>query len=230
MPASDAISAACDILGVQLPQAALHAAAAAHSNGDGPASPDLLAHVLSKLQSLEAQFPGFHLAAALQANAGALIRTPYQTLRANMRLFQDLAPSPLPPVGQLMPSLAPFIAASPALVAAKLNALDALCHAYLSTPFPHERLGPDPSFLHLPDHAHAEAVYALYMILGRRYGAAALTQDVSLLGLPPSQIEAVPTVIRKQLGLSLDEVVQVQRVVAAAPAVMHMRPATVQDR
>jgi hypothetical protein len=89
-------------------------------------SPAAVAARLRATLSLESQFPGFSLEASLStegADAWAVLRSDASALSGAMRVFQDLAPRGLPPVGTLMPAIGRWVARSPSSAAAKLSTL-----------------------------------------------------------------------------------------------------------
>ncbi|KAG1655864.1 hypothetical protein FOA52_012514 [Chlamydomonas sp. UWO 241] len=211
--------------------ARLHAALARPPSIASSATSSLAA-VSTRLRTtlaLESQFPGFSLEAALMANAWVVLRHDAAELRGAMRVFQDLAPSGLPTVGNLMPAIGRWVARSPASAAAKLATLQAVATTYLGCGLPPAgSLTPASCcFMDLSEAQISEAVFALAALLGREHGAAALLVDPGLLSLAPSAMERALHAAADRLQTQPD---RLQALAAACPRLLHMTPREVTSR
>ncbi len=213
-------------------QAEVHAATAEDPSGEAVVNVQDLAGSLSELEMLEMLFPGFSLDRMLQADAEALLphlmharagRQPRESrvVRA-MRVFHDLAPHHLPPVGLMMPRIGRWILRAPERAAGRLRLLDAACMQYLGQRFPAEGLHPRCFFLDLSDAQLSETVFALAAVLGPERAAQALASDVTLLGLAPRQIEKAVQTLAQRLQVPSGDLSLVQALAATMPAVLHM--------
>ena len=100
---------------------------------------------------LPARFPGYDVEAQLIQDASVLAKTGMHVARS-MRVFSDLAPGNLPPVGQLMQRIGSCIVTSARGTAAKLRLLESECQTYIGISFPATSLDKsNRSLLSTPD-------------------------------------------------------------------------------
>ena len=136
------LHAAADMqAGYSLSPAAMEALKLAVQRGDAPSDPLQLSRRLRDHASLQAQFPGYSLEEQLCSDASVFAYEGSRMHRA-MRVFLDLAPRHLPPVGQLMARMGGSIARGARGCATKLHLLEQVCQTYIGCSFPVESLSP----------------------------------------------------------------------------------------